>query len=163
MINACSRLGESETAIQLCMEIPKARKKAEALHARSKQFIISGLKFVSEVEKVQGKGYVIINAKNKIKDTMIGTIASILSASSLYEEGTIITTMAYYENKIKISSRIVGREGRNVREVLARVIEKTGGEVGGHSVAAGCLIDQEKENEFIDNLKKNLEIELVKI
>jgi single-stranded-DNA-specific exonuclease len=161
MINACSRLGESETAIQFCMESLKAKKKAELIHAKYKQFIISGLK--SESEKIEGNGFVIINAKEKIKDTMIGTIASILSNSSLYEEGTIIITMAYYEDKIKVSGRSVGRNGRNIREILTPIIEKTGGEVGGHEFAAGCMLKQEKEQEFIDFLKKSLEIELVKI
>ena len=163
MINACSRLGEPETALQFCMESAKAKKKAELMHTKYKQFIISGLKFVSESEKVEGNGFVIINAKEKIKDTIIGTIASILSNSSIYEEGTIITTMAYYDDKIKVSARSVGRCGRNIRELLNSVIEKIGGEVGGHEFAAGCMIKQENEKEFIESLKKNFEIELVKI
>ena len=163
MVNACSRFGEPSTAIQLCMEITSAKKRAELIHAKHKQFIISGLKFASETEKIKGNGFVIINAKDKIKDTITGTIASILSNSSLYEEGTIITTMAYYDDKIKVSSRVVGKNGRNVREILARVVNIIGGEVGGHKFAAGCIISQNKEQEFIEGLKKNLEIEMVKI
>jgi len=163
MINACSRLGESEIALQFCMESLKAKKRAELMHTKYKQFIISGLKFVSESEKIEGNGFVIINAKEKIKDTIIGTIASILSNSSLYEEGTIIATMAYYEDKIKVSARSVGKNGRNIREILTQVIERIGGEVGGHEFAAGCMLKQEKEKEFLDCLKKSLEIELVKI
>jgi len=163
MINACSRLGKSDIAIQLCMEIPEARKKAGIIHARYKQFIISGLKFASETEKIQGKDFIIINAKDKIKDTMTGTIASILSKSSLYEEGTIIINMAYYDDKIKVSGRMVGENGRNIREILKNVVDEIGGEVGGHPFAAGCMISQTKEQEFINLLKKNLEIEIVKI
>ena len=94
---------------------------------------------------------------------MIGTIASILSNSPLYEEGTIITTMAHYENKIKVSARSVGKTGRNVRDVLNRAVEPIGGQVGGHDCAAGCIITQDNENNFINNLKKNFEIEVVKI
>lgn len=162
-INACSRFGESETALQLCMEISSAKKRAESIHARYKQQLLAGLKYASEAEKIEGKKFMILNAKHHIKDTMIGTIASILSNSSLYEEGTIITTMAYYDDKIKVSSRIVGTNTRNVREILNSVIEKIGGEVGGHESAAGCIIKQEKEKEFVDFLKKNLELELIKI
>jgi RecJ-like exonuclease len=162
-INACSRLGEPEIGIQFCMEVPKAKKKAELIHAKYRQLIITSLKTISESEKTEGGGYVIINAKEKIKDTLTGTIASILSNSSIYEEGTMITTMAYYEDKIKVSSRSVGKKGRNIREVLASVVNQVGGEVGGHEFAAGCMILQSKEKEFIDSLKKNLEIELVKI
>jgi len=163
MINACSRLGESETAVQFCLESMKAKKKVELMHTKYKQFIISGLKFVSESEKITGNGFVIINAKEKIKDTIIGTIASILSNSSVYEDGTMIITMAYYDDKIKVSARSVGKDGRNIRELLASIVEKTGGEVGGHPFAAGCMIRQDKEEEFIACLKKSLEIELVKI
>lgn len=163
IINACSRLGESETALQFCMELTKAKKKAEMIHAKYKQFILSGLKFISESEKIEGNGFVIINAKEKIKDTIIGTIASILSNSSIYEEGTIITAMAYYEDKIKVSARNVGRKGRNVRQILSSIIEKIGGEVGGHEFAAGCMLKREKEKEFLEHLKKSLEMELVKI
>lgn len=163
MINACSRLGETETAMQLCLEIPKAKKRAEALYVKYKRFIISGLEFATKSEKIEGKGYVIINAKNEIKDTMIGTIASIISNSFIYEDGTIIVTMAYYKEKIKVSSRCSGKNGRNIREVLNEIVSRIGGEVGGHKNAAGCIIEKTKEDEFIDSLKKILEIEMIKI
>lgn len=162
-INACSRLGESGVAIQFCMENPNAKKQAETIHARYKQHLISGLKEVSEMEKIAGEDFVIINAKDKIKETIIGTIASIVSNSPIYEEGTIIIAMAYHKGKIKVSARNVGRNGRNVREILNNVVEKTGGEVGGHKFAAGCNILKEKEEEFLNLLQKNLEIEVVKI
>ncbi len=162
-VNACSRLDESQTALQFCIEVPGARKKAEAIHVRYKQHLISGLEFVRNSENIHGKGFLIINAKDSIKDTIVGTIASILSNSSLYDEGTIITTMAYYEDKIKISSRNVGRKGRNVREILDSIVSEIGGEVGGHEFAAGCMISRDKEDHFIEALRKSCEIELVKI
>jgi single-stranded-DNA-specific exonuclease len=163
MINACSRLGEPETALQFCMESSRIKKRAELIHTKYKQLIVSALKSVSELEKIEGNGFVIINAREKIKDTMIGTIASIISNSSVYENGTMITTMAYYDDKIKVSARSVGRTGKNVREILTSAISGIGGEVGGHQFAAGCMIKQEQEKEFIDCLKKSFEIELVKI
>lgn len=162
-INACSRFGEPETAIQFCMEIPDAKKKAESIHVKYKQSLISGLKIAENLEKINGKKFVIMNAKDQIKDTMAGTVTSILANSGTYEEGTCLITMAYYDDKIKVSARIVGRNGRNARIILSDVIEKVGGEVGGHEFAAGCIIKQEKENEFIETLKKNLDMEYVKI
>jgi RecJ-like exonuclease len=166
MINACSKLGEANTALQFCLEIPRAKKKTEELHIRYKQLLISGLRYVETLqasEKITGNGFVIVNAKDQVQDTIIGTIASIMSNSSIYQNGTIITTMAYYENKIKVSARCVGKNGRNVRELLSNTIQNFGGEVGGHEFAAGCIIQQTQEQEFIDNLKRNLEIEMIKI
>jgi len=121
------------------------------------------LKYASEGENQSGKNYVIIHGRDKIKDTIIGTVASIVSHSPVYPEGSIIVALAYNEDRIKVSARVAGREGRNVREVLSRVVVPLGGEVGGHAQAAGCLISRDKEEQFIAELKKVLEIELVRV
>ncbi len=65
-------------------------------------------------------------------------------------------------NKIKVSARTV-RKGRNVREILERAMSDIGGEFGGHKYAAGCMLDNSREQEFIERIKKDLEIELVKM
>ncbi|MFW6233492.1 MAG: DHHA1 domain-containing protein [Nanoarchaeota archaeon] len=162
-INACSRMGETTKAILFCLENKKYKKEINSIYAKYKQEIVSALKLVEKI-KIQGQGYLIINAKDKIKDTIIGTIATILAKSSLYPDGTIIISMAYSEkNKIKISARGVGENYRNVRELLKGIIKITNGETGGHNVAAGAYIPLEKEQEFIELIKKNIEIEVVPI
>jgi len=55
-INACSRFGESSIALRLCLESPSAKKKAEEIHAKYKQMLISGIKKVNGMEKIEGKG-----------------------------------------------------------------------------------------------------------
>jgi len=163
MINACSRLGKSHVALSLCMNSREARKNAEEVYVKYKQHLVQGLNIVAELDKIEGENYIIINAKNTIKDTIIGTIASILSVSCTYKEGTAIIAMAHNEEKIKVSARIAGRNGKNIREILDSVVEEVGGESGGHAMAAGCLIHKEKEQDFIEALKKKLEIELIKV
>ena len=93
-----------------------------------------------------------------------------ISSSVEYEEGTILIGMAYNEDKIKVSARIVGREGRNLKEVLEKTIitfkqkhPEAEVEIGGHHFAAGCSIEKEKESEFIEALRENLEVEVVRI
>ncbi|NCN86617.1 DHH family phosphoesterase [archaeon] len=164
-INACSRDGKPEVAIGLCLENQEAKKKAEAIHVKYKQTLISGIKFAQDSEKIVGEGFVIINAKKNIKDTMIGTVTSILANSPAYEKGTIIISMAEDDENqmIKISGRNVGRSGRNVRELLSNIMIHFNGEVGGHEFAAGCSIPLEKEEEFISKIKENFELEVVKI
>lgn len=163
LINACSRMDSPSVCLGFCLGNKKSREEAEKIYIDYKQHLVSALKFVSETEKITGKNYTIINAKDKIKDTIIGTIASIVSNSPVYDQGTIIVALAYNEDKIKVSARMVGKQGRNVRDVLTRAAITMGGEVGGHPNAAGCLISKEKEEEFILELKKVLDIELVKV
>jgi len=163
MINACSRLGNSETALALCLNNKDAREKAEGIYAKYKQHIIQALKYVEE-NKIEGKGYVIINAKNIIKDTIIGTISSIIASSHLYSNGTVIVGLAYDNDKIKVSARVCGREGRNVREMLESATKEIPeAECGGHPMAAGCLINKAVEQEFINKVVKALEIEVIKV
>jgi single-stranded DNA-specific DHH superfamily exonuclease len=87
--------------------------------------------------------------------------------SAVYKEGTVIITMAYNKDKIKVSSRISGRDkkegSRNLKEMMDEVIEILGGEAGGHKMAAGCVISKEKEEAFIELIQKKLDIEHVKI
>ncbi len=170
LINACSRLGHSDTAIAFCMQNKKAKQQAKDIYAKYKQALVSGLKKAEEIDKIKGNGFVIINAKDEIQDTIIGTVTSILSSGLNYEEGTVLIGMAYNKDKIKVSARISGREGRNLKEVLEKTViefkqkhNDCQAEVGGHHFAAGCLVEKEKENDFVEMLKNNLEIEVMKV
>ncbi|MCK4650400.1 DHH family phosphoesterase [Candidatus Pacearchaeota archaeon] len=170
LINACSRLGYSDIAISYCLENEKAKTQALDIYTKYKQELVSGLRVAEKMDKIKGKGFVILNAKNQIKDAIVGTICSMLSSSPTYDQGTILIGMAYNEDKIKVSARIVGHEGRNLKEVLEKTVitfkganPETTAEVGGHHFAAGCLIEKDKESSFIEVLKKELEIEIVKV
>ncbi len=163
LINACSRMGHPNVSLGFCLGNKKCVERAEKIYIEYKQHLVSALKYVSETEKISGRNYTIINAKDNIKDTIIGTVASIISHSPVYSEGTIIVALAYNEDKIKVSARIAGKEGRNVREVLNHVVVPLGGEVGGHPKAAGCLISKEKEYQFINELQKTLDLDPIKV
>jgi RecJ-like exonuclease len=163
LINACSRMDYPEVALGFCLGNKLSKEKAEKIYVEYKQHLVSALRFIEESEKIQGRDYTIIQARDNIKDTIIGTVASILSHSPIYKEGTMIIALAYDQDKVKVSARIAGRHGRNVREVLSQVVVPLGGEVGGHPNAAGCLISKEKESIFIDELRKTLELEQKKV
>ncbi|MEM4330593.1 MAG: DHH family phosphoesterase [Candidatus Pacearchaeota archaeon] len=159
LINSCSRLGSPDIAFSFCLESENYYEIAQEMYIKYRKELLDGLKSLNEVEKIEGNGFVIINGKEKIKDAIIGTICSILSSSKTYDSGTILIGMAYNEDKIKVSARIVGESEKNLKEVLEKVVIKVNGEVGGHKEAAGCLIKKEYEKIFIEELRKNLEIE----
>jgi len=165
LINACSRTGYSDIALSLCLGDSRARTKAEEIYNEYKHQIIEALNWISHSDKIEGKGSVIINAKGHIKDTIIGTVTSILSFSGVYSEGTVLIGMAYQKDNVKVSARISGRENKtlNLQRMLNSVIKETGGEGGGHPKAAGCIIPKEKESEFIELAQKEIETEYMKI
>jgi len=157
LINACSRMGHPNVALGFCLGNRKSRERAEEIYIGYKQSLVSALKYASNGGTTKGKNYMIIHGKDKIKDTIIGTVASIISHSPSYDAGQMVIALAYNKDKIKVSARAVGREGRNVREVLNKVVVPLGGEVGGHPEAAGCLISRECEEEFLEGIRKELE------
>ena len=92
--------------------------------------------------------------------------SSIMAFSSNYKEGTSIVCMSYFDNKIKVSMRIVrglNIVDRKANELIGSVMNSFSGEWGGHASAASCTINREDEEKFIDSIKKRLEIELVHI
>jgi single-stranded-DNA-specific exonuclease len=167
IINACSRMDEPKIALLFCLGNSSARKRAERIYIKYKQQIISGLRYIEKNQKLEGREYVIINTKDNVKDTIIGTLASILSFSSTYQEGTVIVAMAYNNDKIKVSTRMAGRNPkspRNLKQLMDSITNTLGhGDSGGHKHAAGCTIHIDKEQEFIELIKKKLEFEMVKV
>ena len=166
-INACSRDGMPHIAIAMCMNDIKAKKKAESIHVKYRQELVNGIRYIQESEKITGEGFVIINAKDKIKDTMIGTITSIIANSPTYEKGTIIISMAedQYNDLIKVSTRVVGRDNdtQNLRELLSRIMEEFEGETGGHHFAAGCSIKKDDEEDFIKKIQEMFQVSIPEI
>ena len=166
LINACGRLGYPDIALAFCLGSRDAKAKAEEIYTKYKHDLLKGLKWVENNSHISGKGYVIINAKDAVSDSIIGTILSIISFSFLYESGTILIGMAYQgEGKIKVSSRIVGRESStiNLQKLMDNAASAVGGESGGHAKAAGCVISRDKEEEFMHNIEKDAETEQIKI
>ncbi len=162
-INACSRLDRVYLSLQLCLEIPSAKKEAESMHAKYKRNILSSLKELKDSVEFSGKGFIVMNAKDKVKDTFISTTLNILSRSGSYQEETILVGLAFSGDKIRVSVRNTEQEGRNVKEIFQKIIDVVGGEVRGHRMAAGCIIQRKDEKEFLELTKRELEIETVKV
>lgn len=169
IIKACAISGLPDLAINFLLENEKIKSKTLEVYSKYKQELILGIKTTEKIEKINGNGFVIFNAKDQIKEAFVKTVCSVLSNSKTYSEGTILVGMAYNKDKIKVSARIVGESSRNTKEILEKTIDlikKEEGQISkfvmGNSFEADCLIEREKELEFLENLKKNLEIEVIK-
>lgn len=165
VINACGRLGYGDVALAFCMENKKVLSNVNSIYSKYKHDLIHGLNWISMNEKIEGENYIIINGKNFIKDSLIGTLMSILAMSFVYPVGTVIVGMAYSDDgKIKVSARAVGDNSEiNLRKALDSVVQVTDGECGGHNNAAGCFIPLSQEANFISLLQKELSMNSLKI
>lgn len=156
LLNCCGRLGKPSLGIAACLGDKKMKEVAVGLLNQYRREIISALEWFYNnrgSEKIkEGRGYVLINAEDAVRDTLIGTLTSTVAKSNIYPEGTIIVSLAHtLGEETKISTRIAGFRESNfdLREMIKKVVKVTGGEGGGHRLAAGATIPQEKEEEFL--------------
>jgi len=163
LLNACGRLDKASLGIGVCLGDESIKKKAIHLMADYKKEIISSLKWYNENKKsifvTKGNGYVIINAQDKIRSTLIGTLASILSKSYGTEEKFIMSMAQLIDGTTKISLRMCGiNNGIDLKQIIVDIIKDMPNcEAGGHANAAGALISTDMEVDFIERAKVVLE------
>jgi len=157
LLNSCGRLNKASLGIGVCLNDEKSKQRAINNLSNYKKEIVKALNWYDENKNSDDvskeKGLIIINAKNNVLFTIIGTIASILSRSNDIQEGTYIMSLARTEeNTTKVSLRISGNNNKemDLRQIITEIVKNAGyGDAGGHPLAAGAVIPLEKEEEFI--------------
>jgi len=161
LLNACGRLNKASLGIGACLANEKTQKKALALMQDYRKEIAGSIRWFKEQRGKNGhiiedNGFIIINAKDHIRSSIIGTLASMLARSGEITQGTLILSMAQTDSDItKVSLRMVGENGKvELHKIVQAIVEKVGGEAGGHMQAAGAMIPTEKEQDFIEAAKE---------
>jgi len=163
LLNACGRLDKASLGIGACLGDEKIKKKAIYLMGDYKKEIVKSLKWYDANKSsgfiTKGNGYVIINAQDQIRSTIIGTLASILSKSNNSQEKFILSMAQLEDGTTKISLRMSGiNNGMDLKQIIVDIIEDMPNcEAGGHANAAGALISTDMEDEFINRAKVVLE------
>jgi len=154
IINACSRMGESDLALRLCLGdysvYPKAIEKMEEYRKQ----IAKSISLIEGGKIVERENGIFILGGKDIPDYLIGTITSIILSSK--KPSKPIFGLAYDSsiNMIKVSARKLNIENINLRDILVNVSLELEGEAGGHKDAAGAYIPVGKENEFIERVNR---------
>ncbi len=161
LLNASGRLDNASLGIGVCLGDEAMKRKAIANLSDYKKEIVAGLKWFNENKGKSddiflGEGFMILNAKDRVRSTIAGTLASIISKSNDYASGTFVLSMAYAEDGIKTSLRVVGESGFDLREIMQDIVGGLSGETGGHKNAAGAIVPKGKETEIIALAKKAL-------
>ncbi|MFH0867812.1 MAG: DHH family phosphoesterase [Candidatus Woesearchaeota archaeon] len=163
LLNACGRLDKASLGIGACLGDEKIKKKAITLMSAYKREIINSLNWYNENKTgnfvTKGEGYIIINARDQIRSTLIGTLASILSKSNNTPEKFIMSMAQLIDDTTKVSLRMCGRnDGLDLKQIISEIIKDMPNcEAGGHANAAGALIPTDIEEEFIKKAKVILE------
>ena len=166
LLNSCGRLNKASLGIGVCLNDPVAKRKALANAADYKKEIVKAMNWYHDNKNTESitteDGFIIINAKENVLVSMIGTIASILSKSNDLKPSTFIMSLArnIMQDTTKISLRVSGRnKDLDLRKIIDQITTNIpGAEAGGHMAAAGAMIPTEKEQEFLKEAKRILKL-----
>ena len=161
LLNACGRMDKASHGIGACLNDKTSKRKALDTLTKYRREIVTALRWYEKNSNViKGKNYLILNAKDKVLSTVIGTLASIISKSNDLEKGTLILSLAHEpKGTTKVSLRIADNNSNlDLRDVINNIIKKTNsGEGGGHKNAAGAIIKTKNEDNFIKEAIKIFE------
>lgn len=162
LLNACGRMSRASCGIGTCLGIEKDKTMAIQTLTDYKKEIVNAIEWYNQnkdsADIIQEKNFLIINAKDNIPPTIIGTLASIISKSNDLPNDMYIMSLANSDNdSIKVSLRTTKTNKQvDLRDIVKKITDKIGGEAGGHMQAAGALITKEMEEEFIEEAKSIL-------
>jgi len=149
LLNACGRNNRPELGVSVCLQRAGAYEEAQALLAEHRKNLRAGIEFASRNTVDLGK-FLLLDARGVIPDSIIGVVAGMLFSGT---RGKPILALSLEEpGKIKLSTRGTRKlveNGLNLSKILAECCAQVGGVGGGHNIAAGATIPEEKLDDFL--------------
>ncbi|RLF55387.1 MAG: recombinase RecJ [Thermoplasmata archaeon] len=153
LVNSVSRCGKPDLALMICLGsrgryLEEARKYLD----RHRNNLLRSIK-LAKGRLERRKIVYFFHAGSSIKDTMIGSVTSIVSKD--LSSPTI--GFAYDgDDRVKVSARLRSG-GIDLSRAIRVAASSVGGIGGGHRNAAGALIPRGKEEEFLDRFEREIE------
>ncbi len=161
LLNACGRNQAYDLGVRICMgERGETARRALALLRKHRENLRRG------IELVQEKGYEDMGSfyyfeADEIPETIIGTVAGMAQGGIIPLNKPVLAGSRTDGGMIKISARgtwALVRNGLNLGRIMRAAAEKTGGVGGGHRIAAGATIPEEKLEEFLLVVSKEMTV-----
>jgi len=166
-LNSAGRHKQPNVALSVCMgdRNPSGEYgNIIALLEEHRAALRNGIEFIQNHGIEERKTFYFFDAKDQIEESLVGIIAGMLYGSIIQENKPIIALARNSDGTIKASGRgtsYLVRRGLNIGAALKEIgLILPGVEGGGHKIAAGAKIPEEKIEEFLDLLEKKFEEQL---
>lgn len=165
LLNACGRHAKPEVALAVCLgDRGEEYDKALLLMREHSTALRKGIEFVHEHGIQERKSYYFFDAGTEIQDSLVGIVAGMLYGSFIQENKPIIALARNGDGTVKVSGRgtsYLVRRGLNIGQALKDIEKEIPGvEGGGHRIAAGAKVPEEKLGEFLQKLEEKFEKQL---
>ena len=160
LLNACGRMGKQGVGLSICLgDREEAMVEAQETLEEYRRKIGGSLDWVRENNRIDElENIYLIRAEDKVEDTVIGVVSSILLSQGILKNmKPVIATAWSDDNQIKVSARgteELTERGLHMGLVMQTAAEELDGGGGGHDIAAGAYVSIEKEQEFIEKVNR---------
>jgi len=156
LLNACGRHGKDDVAIGVALGKEEYFEEARSLLQLHRRMLKEGIEFAAKNIQDFG-GFFFLDGRGVIDESVIGIVCG-MRAQQIWKK-PMMGIAAGGKGEIKVSTR---GKGVNLGLALKESAGPVGGMGGGHRMAAGASIPDEKLNEFLlafgDALKTNVEL-----
>lgn len=165
LLNSTARYGQYDIGLKVCLgNRDKYFKEAKNLLQGHRANLVEGLKFAKEEGIIKREYLQYFHAGTGIRDTIVGIVANMLLNQEDVSCSLPLVGFAEKDNgEIKVSARTTEdlvEKGVNLSKALKKAASVFEGIGGGHSIAAGATIPKGKEEEFLDELEKEIKFQL---
>ncbi len=158
LLNSCGRYGKGRIGLEVCLgDRDEYLEKAKDLLKGHQKVLVDCMKYVESVGVEEKDHIQFFHGRDMVPDTVVGTVAGMVLGSGDVDRTLPIIAFADSEEKgTKVSSRGTKRlveKGLDLSEIMSKCSKEVGGEGGGHDIAAGAYIPEDKEDEFISKVE----------
>lgn len=150
-INACGRHNNHMVALEVLKgNRNSAIDKMEHLTYEHRRYLAQKMDWVREEDRIIQLKNLQYFEGDEIKSEVIGTITGMILSYGDWRKPIIGFTPI--DNSLKVSlrcSRLLAYDGIHFGNIIRKVAEKVGGSGGGHSVACGAYISEERASKFL--------------
>jgi single-stranded-DNA-specific exonuclease len=166
LLNSCGRMNHASLGVAIGVgDRGESYKAAQEVYIQYKATLSKYMNWVATTPTVarRGRHTVLVNGKGVIDENMTGAVSSLVSSSDLFGDKVTIVTTSTSTGEVKVSTRATEHlveNGVNLGKVLQSLSAKYGGIGGGHAIAAGATIPQNKLDPFLNEFEAMIDVVL---
>lgn len=163
LLNSCGRMDRASLGVAICIgDRGESYKAALDTYVQYKSTLSKYMNWIATTPNAtrNGKHEVIVAGKGMIDENMTGAVSSLVSSSNLFGDKVTVVTTVTSSGEAKLSTRATERlvaKGVNLGKILQSLSSKHGGIGGGHAIAAGATIPQEKLEAFLREFEASVD------
>lgn len=166
LLNACGRYGEGAVGLSICTgDRGEMLEKGLRLQHNHRGNLADAVSMIRDLGVHRGKNLQHFHGKDEILDSIVGIVAGMVLGSGEVPSDLPIIAFAYSEDeKVKVSARATRdhvQRGLNLAAAVKAASERVGGTGGGHNIAAGATISLGKEQEFLAEMERIIETQMI--